>query len=278
MNIDGFFALRQGAVLLPDGEPAMLEVHEIGLLRVPSGRVGICDPIFLKSPQVLQIPPGDHRVVVTIARVAERYDLATYRMGYLSLIVSDQPTVSVHPAVFEEGRIDWHHQRVDGIAGVPDLYGVSTSRMSSVAMVDAEAIDSGMPNDSDSWFDAVISPIDSPGWFGRMDTEIDGPLGSLLTKLPEASNGENIAILIARPERLFPVLETRDAEGAITGIHIDLLVIGELSELLGAFDGQSEYAAELAAEADDARRHKSDAGRGGQRGFFARLGSLFKQR
>ncbi|KAB1643362.1 hypothetical protein [Gulosibacter chungangensis] len=94
-----------------------------------------------------------------------------------------------------------------------------------------------------------------------MDTERDGPLGSIFTERPEATNGENIAILIARPERLFPGLETRDAQGAITGIHIDLVIIGGLSELLSAFDGQSKYAAEFAAEAEDARRRKSEAAR-----------------
>lgn len=277
MRIDGLFALRSGEVLLPDGQPAILEMHEFGRLRVPSGRLGVCDPIRLQAPGVLSIPPGDHRVVATIARVPESYDLAKNRPGYLSLVISDRPTTSVHPAVFEEGSFESREQSVGGIAGTPGLYGVATSRMSSVAMVDAEAIGSGMPSDPGTWFDTVISPIDTPGWFGRMDTELDGPLGSLFTELPEAADGENIAILIARPERLFPVLETRDAEGAMTGIHIDLLIIGELSELLGAFEGQGEYAAEYAAEVEDALRRKSEADAHERRGFFTRLKNFFNR-
>lgn len=276
MRIDGLFALRSGGVRLPDGQPATLEMHELGRLRVPSGRLGICDPIWLHAPGVLSIPPGDHRVVATIARVPESYDLKS-RPGYLSLVISDRPTTSVHPGVFEEGSFDSQEQAVSDTAGMPGLYGVATSSMSSVAMVDAEAIGSGMPRDPGTWFETVISPTDTPGWFGRMDTELDGPLGSLLTELPEAANGENIAILIARPERLFPVLETRDAQGAITGIHIDLLIIGELSESLNAFDGQNKYAAEFAEEPEAILRRKSEAGSPERRGPFARLKNFFSR-
>lgn len=281
MHIDGLFALRSGEVLLPDGQPAILEVHELGRLRVPSGRLGVCDPIWLEKPGVLMIPPGDHRVVATIARVPESYDLATSRPAYLSLIISDQPSASVHPAVFEEAQTYPPTQAVEGIDGMPELYSVPTSGMSSVAMVDAEAIGPGMPSDPATWFDTVISPTDAPGWFGRMDTDQDGPLGSLLAELPEATDGENIAILIARSDREFPVLETRDADGVATGIHIDLLTIGELSESLAAFDGQDEYAAQLAAEAEDAaevaERRSRDAKSREGRGLFARLMGLLSR-
>lgn len=277
MRIDGLFALRSGGVRLPDGQPAILETHELGRLRVPSGRLGVCDPIWLQTPGVLSIPPGDHRVVATIARVPESYDLAENRPGYLSLVISDQPTATVQPAQFEEGSVDSRKPSVGRIEGRPGLHGVATSEMSSVAMVDAEAIGSGMPKDPRTWFKTVISPDDAPGWFGRMDTELDGPLGALITELPEAANGENIAILIARPERLFPVLETRDVQGAITGIHIDLLIIGELSELLRAFDGQDEYAAVFAAEAQEIERRKNEVDSRAQSGVFARLKKLFNR-
>lgn len=76
MHLDEFYALRTGRVFLPDREPATLEAHELGLLRVPSGRLGVCDPIWLDTPDVLPVPAGDHKVVVTMARVAENYDLS----------------------------------------------------------------------------------------------------------------------------------------------------------------------------------------------------------
>lgn len=270
MRTDGLFALRSGPVKLPDGESAKLEVHQLGQLRVPSGRLGVCDPLRLEALGVLSIPPGDHRAVATIARVPEEYDVAERRTGYLSLVISDRPTASVHPAVFAEGGLVGSEQHGGGIAGMPGLRGVATSKLSTVAMVDAGAFRRGMPSDPDTWFDTVISPSDNSGWFNRMDTEDDGPLGALITELPGADNGENIAILMARPERLFPVLETRGADGGITGIHIDLLVIGELSESLDAFDGRCEFSAELAADLKAERQAARETS-----GFFARLGTLF---
>ncbi|MGP9614734.1 hypothetical protein ACT3SQ_14515 [Brachybacterium sp. AOP42-C2-15] len=109
-----------------------------------------------------------------------------------------------------------------------------------------------------------------------MDIEVDGPLGTLLAALPGASDGENIAMLIARAHRLFPVLETRDAQGRATGIHIDLLVLGELSERLGAFDRANEYAAELVAEDEaEARRLEVLAEPATGRGLGAALRRIF---
>lgn len=276
MRTDGLYALRSGEVQLPDGQPATLEVHELGRLRVPSGRLGVCDPIWLQTPAVMSIPAGDHRVVATVARVPEHYDLAEQRSAYLSLVIADRPTASVHAAVFEEGGAT-HQRPVEGVADLPGLHGVATSGMSSVAMVDAAAIGRGMPSDPGTWFETVISPTDTPGWFGRMDTELDGPRGALLTELPEAAAGENIAILIARSERVFPVLETRDVEGAITGIHIDLLTIGGLTESLAAFDGQCEHAAAFAEEAAATQQQDGAESLPEPRGVFARLKSRFSR-
>ncbi|MNW68777.1 hypothetical protein D3C74_476310 [compost metagenome] len=69
------------------------------------------------------------------------------------------------------------------------------------------------------------------------------------------------------------MLETRDAQDRITGIHIDLLVIGDLSEVLQAFDGQDDYALEYAEEAARDLRHQRD-----QRadGLITRLKKFFK--
>lgn len=280
MRSDGLFALRSGEVLLPGGQPATLEVLEVGQLRVPSGKLAVCDAMWLQHPNVLPVPRGDHRVAATIARVPAHYDYSESRAVSLSMVFSDQPSVSVHPAVFERDSLDMSEQPVGGIAGVRDLFGVGTSRFPTVAMVDAEAILPGMPSDPERWYDDVINPENGSGWFHGMDNDIDGPHGAYIGALPEARDGENIALLLARAHRLFPVLETRDAQGAITGIHIDLLVIGELSEKLGAFDGQSEDAAALAAEdAEDGaeRREATRKESAGIRGLVTRLGKLFRR-
>jgi len=274
MGPDGLFALRTGVFRLPDGQPATLETHVLGTLCVRSGKLALCDPLYLQDPGLLTIPPGDYKVVATIARVPESYALAMSRPAYLSLMLSGEPTASIRPAVFATGGSERGVRPVEGVAVMPGLQGIPSSQMSSVAMVDAEAIVRAMPDDPGTWFDSVISPSDGTGWFDRMDTEIDGPLGSLFTRLPKAADAENIAILIARPGRVFPVLETRDAQDRITGIHIDLLVIGDLSEVLQAFDGQDDYALEYAEEvARDLRHQQSQRAEG----LIMRMRKFFKR-
>lgn len=273
MRADGLLALQTGVFRLPDGQPATFETFELGKLRVPSGRLAISDPLLLQTPGVLSIPPGDYEIVATIAQVPESYDLALSRPAYLSLVLSEQPTAAVGPAAFEASHVDSGTRLIDQRAGMPNLRGIPTSEMSSVAMTDAEAIVPNMPADPDTWFDTVISPSDGSGWFDRMDTEIDGPLGSLITTLPKAVDGENIAILIPRPERVFPVVESRDEAGELTGIHIDLLVIGALSEALRAFDGQDELALEYAQEDERTASRQANASERESRGILG----LFKK-
>ncbi|UTT38633.1 hypothetical protein NMP99_11325 [Glutamicibacter mishrai] len=267
MYVDQLFALRSGVFRLPDGQPARFKAHELGELHIRSGIAAVCDPLLLQTPGMINVPAGDHRVVATIAHVPESYDYSLSRSAYLSLVISDEPTVSVAPAQFLQTGLDAGTRAIAGVSGLPDLRGIPSSDMSSVAITDAEAIAPGMPADPATWFDSVISPSDASGWFDRMDTEIDGPLGSLITPLPMASNGENIAMLIARPDRVFPVLETRDAQGEITGIHIDLLVIGQISEVLKAFDVQDDIAMEF-AEFEERGSQKP-------RGLLSRLKSIF---
>lgn len=248
LRLERFFALREGAHLLPDGEPTALVPVHLGELQVGSGRLGICDILAFEMPLVVPVTAGSYPLVLTLAEVAESYDLRKSRDAYLSLVLSDEPSTSVEPAPVEAGSFDWRSEPSGGIAGMQGLHGVLTGDISTVAMVDAEALVACMPEDRQTWSDEfIMGPEDS--WFARMDTEIDGPWGAYFGALPLAQRGENIGVVNARSNRIFPVLATRDVEGKLTGIHIDLLVLGQLSEEMKAFDGQSEFAAEFVAEA-----------------------------
>lgn len=259
LQLERFFALREGAYHLPDGEPTSLVSVALGELQLNSGRLGICDILAFETPLVVPVALGSYPLVLTLAEVAESYDLRKSRDAYLSLVLSAEPTVTVEPAPVEAGSFDWRSEPSGGVAGKQGLHGVSTGDISTVAMVDAEALLACMPEDRQTWSDEIImGPED--GWFARMDTEIDGPWGAYFGELPLAQRGENIGVVNARSNRIFPVLVTRDAAGELTGVHIDLLVIGQLSEEMRAFDGQSELAAEFAAEAareEEARRESA---------------------
>lgn len=70
MDIADFYALQTGSAPLGTGAAAKLTVRDLGNLRVPSGKVGACDPfVSLSSPLVVQVPSGDYPVRVTIADV-----------------------------------------------------------------------------------------------------------------------------------------------------------------------------------------------------------------
>lgn len=270
MDLSKFFALRSGPVSLPDGEPAELEVIDLGVLRVPSGRLAICDVVWLEIPLIVPVPPGDYTVKFTRARVDENYDYAGRRYAYLSLVISDAPTVTVEGAVVEPGSIDRASGSNGGISGRPGVVCVPTT-MYNIAFTDAEAIFPGMPPSPETWYDSVIDA--DGGWFRQMDLE-GRTRGAVNVELPRATAGENIVVMLGRRgDHPFPVLATRDAIGELTGIHVDLLVIGELSEWLQAFDRIDPWAAEKVAEdlAAEARAQGFVERRERPRGFWARL-------
>lgn len=271
MDLQRFFALAHGAVNLPDGEPAELDVQALGTLKVPSGRLAIADTTALNDSVVVPIPAGEYPVVLTTALVSEAYDLRKSREAYVSVVLSDAEAVSVAPAVVDPDTRFWRDEPAGGIANVKDLHGVKVGRIASVALTDPASIERGMPADSSTWYDEVIAAPNGGGWFGLMDTTEHGPRGTVNVELPNAADGENVVVVISRPDRLFPILETRDAAGALTGIHVDLLVIGELSEALNAFDGQDEYAAQV-LEAEAEARATAAKPQKKKRGLFGLFG------
>ncbi|QIM17181.1 DUF4241 domain-containing protein [Leucobacter insecticola] len=242
-------------------------MEELGTLRVPSGRLAISDAIWLETPLVVSVPPGSYAVRLTSAILPERYELREKREAYLSVVFSEEPTVSLAPAVVDPESVDWDEAPADGLGGIAGLFGVPTSNLGTVAIADERGVQQGMPADPDTWYDTVIAAEDR-GWFAQMGAEDNKISGALNTKLPRSINAENIVIVIARLDQRHPILETRDAEGRLTGIHIDMLVIGELCPRLGAFEGRS---LDAITEEQIEKEFLRDAERDRNLGFFARL-------
>ena len=72
-----------------------LSVVDLGVLRVPSGRVEACDPfVTLGDGPVFEVEPGDYPVRVTVADVE----------AYLSLVLADGEPASVEAAQPVRGR------------------------------------------------------------------------------------------------------------------------------------------------------------------------------
>ena len=93
METRGFLAMKPGRV---PGWKHVRSVHDLGMLRVPSGRLEASDPfVMLGSGLVFPIPPGTYPVRVTIADVSDTGDGSHLRESYLSIILHEGDPVVV---------------------------------------------------------------------------------------------------------------------------------------------------------------------------------------
>lgn len=239
MHVDDFHALRTGAVTQPDGSPALLTVHDLGLLNVESGRLGACDPfVQLDAPLVTGIEPGTYPVRVTVADVSDEQDGSHLREAFLSVVLAEGTPVRVDPAESE----------TDGPPPAGEWFGVGVDA-GTVAFVDVDAIGPGMPEDPRSWYHEVFDSGREDSWFNQMDADQPWPPGTANVLLPRAANGENLVLSHSGwGDGFYPVVVTRAADGGILGVHIDLLVVGPDEE-----DAAAETAPDPDSEPAQAR-------------------------
>ena len=201
-----FYALVSGPVPSPFEEddeysPAdtvPLSVVDLGVLRVPSGRVEACDPfVTLGDGPVFEVEPGDYPVRVTVADVE----------AYLSLVLADGEPASVEAAQPVRGR------------------GIVCVDAGAVAFVDHDAVATAMPP-QDDWYD-VFDSGEPDSWFSLMDSPDHYRRGAANIVMPRAGAGENVVLSYSGwGDGVYPVMLTRDADGAPLGLHIDLGVVG----------------------------------------------------
>ena len=204
-----FYALVSGPVPSPFEEddeysPAdtvPLSVVDLGVLRVPSGRVEACDPfVTLGDGPVFEVEPGDYPVRVTVADVE----------AYLSLVLADGEPASVEAAQPVRGR------------------GIVCVDAGAVAFVDHDAVVTAMPP-QDDWYD-VFDSGEPDSWFSLMDSPDHYRRGAANIVMPRAGAGENVVLSYSGwGDGVYPVMLTRDADGTPLGLHIDLGVVGEFA-------------------------------------------------
>jgi hypothetical protein len=214
MDMADHYALQTGTAPLGGGRRGKLTVLDLGHLRFPSGTVGACDPfVNLDRPVVVKVPGGDYPVCVTVADVSPEQDGSHLREAHLSLILSPAESVAVELAPGPDGQ----------------SYGVGVSA-GTVAFVDAEAVSRCMPHES-TWYAEVFESDDPNCWFDLMDAEGPHPAGTANIVMPLAEGGENVVLSHSGwGDGFYPVLQTKDVDGQLTGIHIDLAVVGKFDE------------------------------------------------
>jgi hypothetical protein len=220
MDLADFYALQTATAPLLGERDVKLSVVDLGVLRVPSGLLGASDPyVELDEGVVIPIPPGDYPVRVTIADVSEEQDGSHPREAYLSVVLSDSPTTTVAAA-----------SGVDGPPPEGQYFGVGVDA-GTVAFVDSAAVAASMPADGGTWYDDVFDSESPDAWFTIMDNDAPLPAGLANIVMPLAADGENVVLSHSGwGDGWYPVLETRNSDGELTGIHIDLQVVGVVEE------------------------------------------------
>ncbi|MBT8162601.1 MULTISPECIES: DUF4241 domain-containing protein [Arthrobacter] len=221
MDIADHYAMRTGSAPLESGLLGKLTVTDLGMVRIPSGQLGACDPfVNLDDPVVFRIPPGDYPVYVTVADVSEQQDGSHMREAYLSLVMSDATATRVEAA-----------PGLDGPPPEGEFFGASVDA-GTVAFVDADSVNMSMPEDPRKWYDDVFDPHDDPrSWFAIMDADEPLPAGTANLVMPRSNAGENVVLAHSGwGDGFYPVLQTKDAEGEVTAIHIDFGVVGKFED------------------------------------------------
>lgn len=216
METRGFLAMKPGRV---PGWKHVRSVHDLGMLRVPSGRLEASDPfVMLGNGLVVSIPPGTYPVKVTIADVSDTGDGSHMRESYLSVIIGEGEPVVVEN-VRPEGVSD---QEWQDASSAGEYFGIGVDA-GTVGFADASAVPTAMP--PGDWYSDVYDSGEDHSWFALMDSRDHLIPGAANVEMPLAVNGENVVLSHSGwGDGFYPVLASYAADGTLLGVHIDLLV------------------------------------------------------
>lgn len=205
-----FLPLTEGRV---PGTRWSHRVHDLGRLRVPSGRLEVSDPfVNLGGALTFRVPPGDYPVRVTVADVSDSQDGSHLREAYLSLVIR-HGTPARSEVLTPEGREP---------ASEGQFYGVPVDA-GTVAFADADAVSHCMP--PGDWYNDVFDTGRDDSWFSLMDSDDHLVSGCANVVMPGADSGENVVLCHSGwGDGRYPVVGTFDADFRLLGIHVDLLV------------------------------------------------------
>jgi hypothetical protein len=197
-----------------DGKTWALTVHDLGLLKVPSGRLEAGDPfVTLGNGPVFEVPPGEYPVRVTIADVSDEQDGSHLREAYLSVVLADGEVAAVEAAPKPDADLP------------PGEYWVVTVDAGAVAFADADAVKTYMPEGD--WYENLFDNDTDQSWFNLMDSAKHLREGCANIVMPLAPAGENVVLSHSGwGDGAYPVVRTLDADGNPLAIHVDLLLVG----------------------------------------------------
>src|SRR5215207_5909347 len=202
-------ALAEGDHIV-NGHPYRLRVVDCGEIFLPSGRLAVCDPFAgmrKGGNPVFSVPPGRHRVRVTLAEVGgKRQHDSPLCAAYASLLLSSAPEMrrELLAPVFPAGL------SVDS---------------ATACFVDDEALMYGMPPEED-WYLELFENGRPGSWFASKDDpeHIREGIANLL--LPLGRDGANLVLFPSGwGDGVYPVVAGYDSQGRLAAVHVDFSVI-----------------------------------------------------
>jgi hypothetical protein len=208
-----FLALQEGK---PEGARHVQTVHDLGVLRVPSGRLEACDPIImLGDGVVVDVPPGAYPVRLT--HVVDTED-GTHGAAYLSVVLRDDLPVSQVRTVTSPGDQE-----------EPALVITDST---AIGFVDHESVDRCMPP-HDEREELILDgdPPHTPSWLDLLDAPDHVREDSADIRLPLATAEENVILArswTGQGDHL--VVTTHAGDGALLAVHLDASVHDPVEE------------------------------------------------
>jgi len=218
-------ALKTETILNEDTN-IKLSTISCGKLKLPSGKLIICDPFSGMSKSdnhFVQVPPGEYEVIVTLADVSPNLDGSHFREAYASLIIDSaslessrrflEPTENGKPSNLQSSNQPLASDEFIG-------YGVDAG---TSCFADAETIHSNMPNE-DTWYDALFENENNDCWFNQMDDKNLIRKGIANITLPITDN--NLILFHSGwGDGYYPVIGGYDLKGNLIAVHTDFYVV-----------------------------------------------------
>ena len=183
-----------------NGHPYRLRVVDCGEIFLPSGRLAVCDPFAgmrRGGNSIIAVPPGRHRVRVTLADAG-----AHLCSAYASLLLSSVPEARREP--------------------LAPSFPVDSG---TACFVDDEALSYGMPPEED-WYLELFETGRPGAWFASKEDPRHIREGIANLPLPLGRDGSNLVLFPSGwGDGVYPVIGGYDAEGGLVAVHVDFSVI-----------------------------------------------------
>ncbi|THV26455.1 DUF4241 domain-containing protein [Glycomyces paridis] len=174
----------------------------------PTGSIVGCDPLVCpdSDPFTVAVPPGVHRLIAWVATIETDGEATDRRVAALELRITDQPTAAWEMAV--SGDDDPAELEEDGFFGyaVDAGAGALADRVATTALRGWE------------YEETEERLIDATDW--------EGPVPGLVSAVTDTATGANVVIVgTGWGDGVYPTFIGRDAEGAVTRLVTDFLLI-----------------------------------------------------